>query len=95
MGVVTIDAPALGGRFVKNGTRHHVIVTLHAQFIRWIGEKMAVGRTVRIVAGKAPVLFDNGMNRSLISRIVVALKTQSRPLLDEDQFFIITMVVVA
>jgi len=94
VGIVAVYTTAFGRRFMENRPRHHVIVALHTEFVRGICQQVSVSRTMRVVAGQAAVLLDNGVHISIFSRVVVTLKAKGRTLFDKDQLLIITMMVV-
>ena len=74
--IVTVHTTPVRGGFVFNGFRRGIVVALEAQSGHRFCQKGAVGRSVRAVTGVAPVLLNDGVKGSLVSRIVVAFHTE-------------------
>jgi hypothetical protein len=75
--IVTVYTTPVGGGFVLNGFRRGIVVALEAQGGLRFCQKGAVGRSMGAVTSVAPVLLNDGVKGSLVSRIVVAFDTKA------------------
>jgi hypothetical protein len=95
VGVVAIHAPAVDRGFVHHRCLGRIVVAPDAQVGRSLGEERRVVGTVGIVAGQAPVVFDDGMDPHPRTRLVVALVAKSVAFFDEDQFVGVAVIIMA
>jgi hypothetical protein len=85
VGTVAVHTPSVHRGLVDNSLASRgIIVTLQTKGRRILDEECLVLRAVGVVADQATVLFDDGMQIALLSRVVVAFGTKFRTGFDQE-----------